>query len=326
MINFNFSQIDEAYQRIQPFIVKTPLIYSEYLNNITKAKVFFKLENLQRTGSFKLRGATNKIIQLTLEEKNRGVVAYSSGNHAQAVAYASKLLGINAKIVMPKNAPMIKINNTKKYGAEIVLYDPTSENREKIGEEIANIEKRILIKPYDDENIIAGQGTSGKEIVEELINLGEKPDLYLCCCGGGGLIAGTSTYMKHKFKNIKCYAVEPKNFNDTQISLINNNITPNKKLSYSICDALLAEQPGDVTFAINKQNLSGGLTVSDDEVKQTIVELAENLKIVVEPGGAVAAAALLNNKIDVKDQTIVVMISGGNIDSEFFYNISKDCK
>ena len=227
---------------------------------------------------------------------------------------------------MPKNAPIIKINNTKKYGAEIVLYDPTSENREKIGEEIAKIEKRILIKPYDDENIIAGQGTSGKEIVEELINLGEKPDLYLCCCGGGGLIAGTSTYMKHKFKNIKCYAVEPENFNDTQISLINNNITPNKKLSYSICDALLAEQPGDITFAINKQNLSGGLTVSDDEVKQTIVELAENLKIVVEPGGAVAAAALLNNKIDVKDQTIVVMISGGNIDSEFFYNISKDCK
>ena len=326
MNNFNISQIDEAYQRIQPFIVKTPLIYSEYLNNITKAKVFFKLENLQRTGSFKLRGATNKIIQLTLEEKKRGVVAYSSGNHAQAVAYASKLLGINAKIVMPKNAPIIKINNTKKYGAEIVLYDPLSENREKIGEEIAKIEKRILIKPYDDENIIAGQGTSGKEIVEELINLGEKPDLYLCCCGGGGLIAGTSTYMKHKFKNIKCYAVEPENFNDTQISLINNNITPNKKLSYSICDALLAEQPGDVTFAINKQNLSGGLTVSDDEVKQTIVELAENLKIVVEPGGAVAAAALLNNKIDVKDQTIVVMISGGNIDSEFFYNISKDCK
>ena len=207
MTNFNISQIDEAYRRIQSFIVKTPLIYSEYLNNITRAKVFFKLENLQRTGSFKLRGATNKIIQLTIEEKKRGVVAYSSGNHAQAVAYASKLLGINAKIVMPKNAPIIKINNTKKYGAEIVLYDPLSENREKIGEEIANIEKRILIKPYDDENIIAGQGTSGKEIVEELINLGEKPDLYLCCCGGGGLIAGTSTYMKHKFKDIKCLSL-----------------------------------------------------------------------------------------------------------------------
>ena len=214
MNNFNISQIDEAYQRIQPFIVKTPLIYSEYLNNITKAKVFFKLENLQRTGSFKLRGATNKIIQLTLEEKNRGVVAYSSGNHAQAVAYASKLLGINAKIVMPKNAPMIKINNTKKYGAEIVLYDPTSENREKIGEEIANIEKRILIKPYDDENIIAGQGTSGKEIVEELINLGEKPDLYLCCCGGGGLIAGISTYLKNFFSRLSVYSVEPENYDD----------------------------------------------------------------------------------------------------------------
>ena len=323
-MDFSFKNIDIAYSQIQNNVIRTPLVSSEYINKELRSNIFFKLENLQITGSFKFRGAFFKISLLTNEEKSRGVVAYSSGNHAQAVAYASNILGINAKIVMPKNAPLIKIDNTKKYGAEIVLYDPTSENREKIGEEIAKIEKRILIKPYDDENIIAGQGTSGKEIVEELINLGEKPDLYLCCCGGGGLIAGTSTYMKHKYKNIKCYAVEPENFNDTQISLINNNITPNKKLSYSICDALLAEQPGDITFAINKQNLSGGLTVSDDEVKQTIVELAENLKIVVEPGGAVAAAALLNNKIDVKDQTIVVMISGGNIDSEFFYNISKE--
>ena len=326
MSKFNYLDIEKAYEKIRRKLIKTPLITNDYINKILDSNVYFKLENLQITGSFKFRGAFFKISLLTNEEKSRGVVAYSSGNHAQAVAYASNILGINAKIVMPKNAPLIKIDNTKKYGAEIVLYDPISENREKIGEEIAKIEKRILIKPYDDENIIAGQGTSGKEIVEELINLGEKPDLYLCCCGGGGLIAGTSTYMKHKYKNIKCYSVEPENFNDTQISLINNNITPNKKLSYSICDALLAEQPGDITFAINKQNLSGGLTVSDDEVKQTIVELAENLKIVVEPGGAVAAAALLNNKIDVKDQTIVVMISGGNIDSEFFYNISKDCK
>ena len=323
-MDFSFKNIDIAYSQIQNNVIRTPLVSSEYINKELRSNIFFKLENLQITGSFKFRGAFFKISLLTNEEKSRGVVAYSSGNHAQAVAYASNILGINAKIVMPKNAPLIKIDNTKKYGAEIVLYDPISENREKIGEEIAKIEKRILIKPYDDENIIAGQGTSGKEIVEELINLGEKPDLYLCCCGGGGLIAGTSTYMKHKFKDIKCYAVEPENFNDTQISLINNNITPNKKLSYSICDALLAEQPGDITFAINKQNLSGGLTVSDDEVKQTIVELAENLKIVVEPGGAVAAAALLNNKIDVKDQTIVVMISGGNIDSDFFYNISKE--
>ena len=323
-MDFSFKNIDIAYSQIQNNVIRTPLVSSEYINKELRSNIFFKLENLQITGLFKFRGAFFKISLLTNEEKSRGVVAYSSGNHAQAVAYASNILGINAKIVMPKNAPLIKIDNTKKYGAEIVLYDPISENREKIGEEIAKIEKRILIKPYDDENIIAGQGTSGKEIVEELINLGENPDLYLCCCGGGGLIAGTSTYMKHKFKNIKCYAVEPENFNDTQISLINNNITPNKKLSYSICDALLAEQPGDITFAINKQNLSGGLTVSDDEVKQTIVELAENLKIVVEPGGAVAAAALLNKKIDVKDQTIVVMISGGNIDSEFFYNISKE--
>ena len=251
-------------------------------------------------------------------------MAYSSGNHAQAVAYASKLNNISSTIVMPKNAPSIKINNTKRYGSEVVLYDPTSSIREDIAYDIARTTKTTIIKPYDDLDIIAGQGTAGKEIAEELLDQNIRPDMYLCCCGGGGLIAGTSTYLKHKFPDIEIYSVEPEEFNDTQLSFRSNFITPIKKGAQSICDAHLAPQPGDVTFAINQQTLTDGLTVSDKEVKSTIVALAENLKIITEPGGAVAASALLNKKLDVENKTIIVMISGGNIDGELFSSIAKE--
>ena len=324
MTIFDYKQIDKAYSRISSQVLKTPLITSEYINNLVQAKVYFKLENLQWTGSFKLRGAINKISQLTLNQKKNGVVAYSSGNHAQAVAYASQINKINAKIVMPENAPKIKINNTKKYGAEIILYNALKENREEIGSKIALDGGRTLIKPYDDFDIIAGQGTSGKEISDELKKLNISPDIYLCCCGGGGLIAGSATYLKYSFPNIECYSVEPDNFDDTKISLEKNFIIPvDKKLS-SICDALLTPQPGDLTFSINKKILLRGLSVSDKEVKNTIIQLAENLKLVVEPGGAVAATALLNKKIETHNKTIIVMISGGNIDNNLFSKIVKE--
>ena len=321
MGTFSSKNINKAYDRIKHLILKTPLITNETINKKLNAKIFFKLENLQWTGSFKLRGAIHKISLLKEDEKNRGVVAFSSGNHAQAVSYASKIFGISATIVMPKDAPEIKINNTKNYGAKVVLYDQKNENREDIAFEIANKEKKFIIKPYDDLEIIAGQGTAGKEIYEDLNLMKIKPDLYLCCCGGGGLIAGTSTYLKENFQYLKAFSVEPQNFNDTQISLQKKIISKNKIGQYSICDALLAEQPGNITFPINQKNLSGGLVVSDKEVKETILYLAENLKIVCEPGGAVAATALLNNKIDVERKNIIVMISGGNLDIKFFENI-----
>jgi len=321
MSDFDFNAIDEAYKRINSQVLRTPLITSEHINNLLNAKVYFKLENLQWTGSFKLRGAINKIMQINLDQRKKGVVAYSSGNHAQAVAYASNLNRISSIIIMPKNAPLIKINNTKKYGAKVILYDPLIENREEIANKISEDQGRTLIKPYEDLDIIAGQGTSGKEIAEEMIKLKLFPDLYLCCCGGGGLIAGTSTYLKYKFPNVDCYSVEPEEFNDTQISLERKKITPVIKGSQSICDALLAPQPGDLTFSINKQTLKGGLSVSDNEVKNTIIQLAEILKIVVEPGGAVAASALLNNKLEIKNKTVIVMVSGGNIDNELFSQI-----
>ena len=321
MSDFDFVDIDKAYKRINDQVLRTPLVTSEYINNLLSAQVYFKLENLQWTGSFKLRGAINKIMQINLDQRKKGVVAYSSGNHAQAVAYASHLNGISSIIIMPKNAPLIKINNTKKYGAKVILYDPLIENREEIANKISEDQGRTLIKPYEDLDIIAGQGTSGKEISEEMIKLKLSPDLYLCCCGGGGLIAGTSTYLKYQFPDVDCYSVEPDEFNDTQISLERKKITPAIKGSQSICDALLAPQPGDLTFSINKQILKGGLSVSDNEVKNTIIQLAENLKIVVEPGGAVAASALLNNKLEIKNKTVIVMVSGGNIDNELFSQI-----
>ena len=317
-------EIDKAHERIFSLIIKTPLISSEIINKKTNANVYFKLENLQWTGSFKLRGASNKISQLSNEEKSRGIVSYSSGNYAQAVAYASKLFGVQATIVMPKSAPSIKIENTKKYGADIVFYNSMHENREKIASEIARKENKTIVKPYDDLDVIAGQGTVGKEIAEELKLQNIQPDIYLCCCGGGGLIAGSSTYLKHAFPNIKNFAVEPEEFNDTQLSLKNNSIVKNKELGNSICDALLAPQPGNVTFPVNQTTLNGGLAVSDKEVKKTIVELAEEVKIVVEPGGAVAASALLTNKISVKNKNVVVMISGGNIDYKLFSSIVRN--
>ena len=323
MTKFNYTNIEDAHDRIRSSVLKTPLVVNEHINNLTKSNVFFKLENLQWTGSFKLRGAINKLSQLNSEEKNRGIVAYSSGNHAQAVAYASKIKNITATIIMPKNAPSIKINNTRNYGAEVILYDPFTDSRENIAHEISKEKGKTIIRPFDDEDIIAGQGTAGKEIAEDLLKLHIIPDIYLCCCGGGGLIAGTSTYLKYQFPNIKCYSVEPEEFNDTQVSLSKKIITPVKEGSQSICDALLSPKPGDITFAINKQILKKGLSVSDYEVKKTIILLAENLKIIAEPGGAVAATALLNNKIDIANKTIVVMISGGNIDNELFSNIVK---
>ena len=320
-MDFSYKQIENAYSKINNKVIKTPLISNDFINKKLDSKIFFKLENLQKTGSFKLRGATYKISKLNEESKKNGVVAYSSGNHAQAVAYASFQNQISCKIIMPNNAPKIKIENTKKYKAEVILYDPLTQSRENIGEKISKDENRTLIRPYDDLDIIAGQGTAGLEIFDQLNENNIVPDLYLCCCGGGGLIAGTSTYLKYKFKNIESYSVEPHGFDDTKKSLNSSQILANEKGHFSICDAIITPEPGKLTFPINLQNLRGGLVVSDDEVKNSIKFFAEHLKIIIEPGGAVAATAALTKKIDLKNKNVVVMISGGNIDLDMFANL-----
>ena len=322
MANFKYNYIEQAFSVIKSKIVKTPLVTNDYINKLTENNVYFKLENFQITGSFKYRGALHKILKLSELRKKKGVIAYSSGNHAQAVAYASNQNNINAKIIMPNNAPKIKINNTKKYGAEVVLYDPNKEQRETIGQNIALEENRTLVKPYDDYDIIAGQGTVGLEIVDQLKEIKVVPNLYLCCCGGGGLIAGSSTYLKYAFPQISCYSVEPEGFEDTSRSLLSGKIESNTLGKKSICDALLAFQPGNLTFPINKKNLDGGLVVKEEETKKSIITIAENLKIIIEPGGAVAAAAILSKKLNIKNKNIVVMLSGGNIDPDIFSTLN----
>ncbi len=307
-------QINNAFKRINKYIYKTPIIYSDKLNKITGSNILIKAENLQKTGSFKIRGAINLISQIR-EEK---VVAPSSGNHAQAVAAASQLFNKNATLVMPSDAPKSKVLGVKSYNGKIIFYDRNNENRIKIASEISKRENSVLIPPYDHEEIIKGQGTLGVEIIEQLEEMKFKPDLILCCCGGGGLIAGVATAIKSKWKDTNVHPVEPKFWDDTKISLEKNRRYLIKNKKYSICDALLAETPGKLTFDINKKILSEGISVSDREVMKAIKIGYEWLKMVIEPGGAVALAASISKIELVKNKNVLVVLSGGNIDTDIF--------
>ncbi len=311
--------IKAARDRIKGRIAHTPLLESEFLNQELNARVLFKAECLQKTGSFKIRGALSKLSTLTDTEKNRGVVAFSSGNHAQGVAAAAKIFGVSAKIVIPEDAPPLKINNTRGYGAEVVLYDRYNEDRTAIAREIQENEGRILIPPFDDEKIIAGQGTAGLEIVEQLSWLNVSPDIVLSPCGGGGLIAGVATAVNSYHPDTQIYAVEPEDFDDTARSLQADTILANNTDNRSICDAIVTEQPGYKTFAINRQLLAGGLTVTDSEVVKAMKQAFHQLKLIVEPGGAVGLAALLSKAISLNQQTAIVILSGGNIDSDSYF-------
>ena len=308
--------IIEASLRMNGKIVKTPLLQSDYLNKKLKSNIYLKAENLQTIGAFKFRGAMNTILQLPDDVKK--VVAWSSGNHAQAVAAAAKLTGRKATIVMPEDSPKTKLNGTVEWGANIVKYNRNNESREEIGKAIAKEQNAIIIPPFDDINVIIGQGTAGLESANQLNELNVTPDIVLCCCGGGGLIAGVSTAIKAQFPNADIYAVEPENFDDTKKSLESKTIVENSMKYTSICDALLANKPGDITFKINKKNLTGGITVSDEEALIAMNTAFKHLKIVLEPGGAVALAAAMTNKINIINKNVLVIASGGNVDNEVF--------
>ena len=316
--NVTFNSILEASKRLEGKIVRTPILQSKYINEKLESNIFLKAENLQTIGAFKFRGAMNSILQLPSDIKK--VVAWSSGNHAQAVAAASKITGRQATIVMPEDSPKAKLNGTAFWGATIIKYDRNKENREEIGKKIAKDINAKIIPPFDDEKVIIGQGTAGIECIEQLNEINVTPDIVLCCCGGGGLIAGISTAIKEKFKNAKIYSVEPENFDDTKKSLKQNSIIPNSMKHNSICDALLADKPGKITFEINKLNLTSGLSVSDEEALIALNTAFKYLKIVLEPGGAVALAAAIFGKIDIKDKNVLVIASGGNVDKDIFEN------
>ncbi len=313
--------IADAAERIRPVAVRTPLLQSAAINQRLGASVYFKPETLQRTGSFKFRGAYTKISRLSDAQRQRGVVAFSSGNHAQGVAAAAGLFGISATIVMPEDAPQLKISNTRALGANVVLYDRYTEDREAIGTQISTETGAILVKPFDDPGIVSGQGTCGLEIVQDMKSEDVLPDLVLCPCGGGGLLAGLSIALQDGFPGIDIRGVEPEDFDDTLRSFESGERASNDPAARTICDALASPMPGEVTLSINRQNVSGILCVSDLDVERAVAEAFKTLKLVVEPGGAVALAALLNDKIDVSGKTVVVVLSGGNVDPGLFARI-----
>jgi threonine dehydratase len=313
----SFADIADARRRLAGNAVVTPLLWSPTLDELTGGRVFVKAEPLQRTGSFKFRGAFNRLSRLSDAERKAGVVAYSSGNHAQAVAFAARRFGIAATIVMPKDAPSLKIENTKGYGARVVLYDRFGESREAIGSKIAAETNAVIVPPYDDPHVMAGQGTIGAEIVEQLAAMQLTADVLLSCCGGGGLMAGVSTAMRELSPGTALYAVEPERFDDTRRSLEAGTQVANDPGPMSICDAIVTPTPGRLTFPINKALLAGALAVSDSEAANAVAFAARELKVTAEPGGAVALAAALAGKLDLRGKTVAIVLSGGNIDPAF---------
>ena len=312
----NYADIVAAVKRTSGFIVKTPLLESPLLNQRVGGRVLIKAEPLQKTGSFKFRGATNAV--MALSDKVDHVVAYSSGNHAAAVAAAASLKGIKATIIMPKDAPEMKIKNTKAFGADIVLYDRYGESREAIGQKIAQDYGAALIPPYEYVPVIAGQGTMGVEIAEDLKANGISPDQLVCCTGGGGLLAGVALAMHEHFPGLPLMAAEPEEFDDFRRSLETGERQSNDPSARSICDAIITPTPGEMTFAINRDHVAKGIAVTDDEVRRAMALAWQYLKIVIEPGGAVALTSVLTGKCDGKGKTTIVIASGGNVDPAVF--------
>tara|TARA_Y100000052_G_scaffold21018_1_gene21048 strand:- start:779 stop:1759 length:981 start_codon:yes stop_codon:yes gene_type:complete len=317
----DYSDVVDAADRLRSISRVTPLLRHPVIDEKVGVPVYLKAEPLQVTGSFKIRGAYNRICRLTSEERENGVVAFSSGNHAQGVARAARLIGIKARIVMPSDTPKIKIDGVKRDGAEIIFYDRFTENRESIAAQIADDENCVIVSSYDDFHVIAGQGSCGLEIVKDWPE-DTPPQMMACCVGGGGLISGSSLAIHHHWPGTKIYGVEPLHFDSTGQSLRSGERTSIDYGQKSICDALLSPSPGELTLAINQQHLAGGIAVTDDEVREAMRVAFKTLKIVVEPGGAAALASVLAGRIPLNsDQPIVVVMTGGNVDPALYADI-----
>ncbi|MGV3633658.1 MAG: threonine ammonia-lyase [Pseudorhodoplanes sp.] len=313
--------IETAAGRIAGVAVRTPLIRSPLLDERVGARVYLKAETLQRMGSFKFRGAYNRCATIPAERRASGVVAYSSGNHAQGVAAAAKLLGMPAVIVMPADAPRPKRERTAALGAEVVLYDRPTEDRAAIAQEIAKTRGAVIVPPFDDPMVIAGQGTVGREIVEDLSAQGLTPDVVVVGCSGGGLAAGISLAIKTAVPSADLYTAEPEGFDDMARSFASGHRERNARLSGTICDALMSNTPGELTFPITQRLIGKGVTANDREVEEAVAFAWRELKLVVEPGGAIGLAALLAGRPDVKGKVVVAILSGGNVDPDLFSRI-----
>lgn len=314
----SLSQIEAAAERIRPYAVQTPLLENAFINESTGGRILFKAEVLQVAGSFKFRGACNRLLQLSTEQRQAGVVAFSSGNHALATSAVARLLNMPATIIMPADAPRAKIEGARRNGATVRLYDRKKDDREAIGREIAQATGAVTVPPYDDLFIMTGQATVGLELIDDTERLGVVPDAVLVACSGGGLVAGVASAVRARSAGTAVYAVEPSEFDELARSLASGQPERNRPDAQSICDALQVVTPGKLTFPINRRLLAGSLAVTDDEVRKAMRAAFEHLRLVVEPGGAVGLAAVLSKKFDAAGKTVVVVLSGGNVDADLF--------
>jgi threonine dehydratase len=315
-----FEDIERAEARIAGHAVRTPLLFSPVLSERLAAQVWVKPECLQRTGSFKFRGAWNALSALGAEAR-RGVVAVSSGNHAQGVAEAARLLGVRATIVMPADAPEPKRRRTERSGARIVAYDRRTADRDAVVGDVVKEVGGSFVHPYNDPNVIAGQGTVGLEIAADCAAIDVEPDVVVVPCGGGGLTAGTTLAVTERFPRAAVYVAEPAGFDDYARSLEAGAPQRNANLAGSICDALLAPSPGPIGWEINRERLAGGVSATDAEALHAVGLCFDELRLVVEPGGAVGVAALLQRRIDVAGKNVVIVLSGGNIGDEMLADV-----
>lgn len=314
----DYDAVCAAEDRVRPLARITPLLRFEMLDEAAGAQVFVKCENVQRTGSFKIRGATNRIAQLSQDEMKRGVVAYSSGNHAQGVAGAARAFGAPATIVMPEDSPRVKMDGVKALGGKIVTYDRASENREEIAAGIARETGATIVPSYDDPHIIAGQGTAGLEIARQAEEAGGPLDALIVCAGGGGLTAGIALAMEGLSPGTEIHTAEPEGFDDHKRSFESGRREQNARMAGSICDALLSPSPGELTFPINSSRVKGGFAISDDQALDAMAFAFRRLKQMVEPGGAAALAALLVHKPFSPRARVGVVLTGGNVDPSVF--------
>lgn len=321
MSTVTFTDIEAAAARIAGVAVKTPLIESPALNERLGGRILIKPETMQRVGAFKFRGAYNRLVQLSAEERSRGVVAFSSGNHAQGVALAAKLLAIPAIIVMPHDAPAKKVAATKGHGAEVRIYNRYTEDRAAIAAEIAGTRGSTIVPPYDDPHIVAGQGTLGLELMQQAEAVGVRPDCVITPLGGGGLLSGVSLAVKHLSPDTAMVGVEPEGYDDVLRSLQTGDYQTNSPDARTLCDALQTPTPGRITFPIMQRTVADVAVVSDAEVAEAMRVAFETLALVVEPGGSVGLAALLAGKVKHKGEVTGLVLSGSNVDPALFARV-----
>jgi threonine dehydratase len=314
----NIDMIRAANTRLEGHVRRTPLLNSPFIDDIAGRRVWIKPECLQHTGSFKFRGAWSALSAMDPYTRAKGVIAFSSGNHAQGVALAAKLHGVPAVIVMPADSPRLKIDNTRAYGGEVVLYDRATESREDIGARLSTERGLTMVKPFDEPQVIAGQGSVGLEIAAQAAEIGITKAEVIVCCGGGGLTSGIALALEADAPGLHVRPAEPHGFDDVARSLRSGAIEQNDKATGSICDAIISRQPGDITFPILKRLVGPGLVISDHEAMQAMAHAFNRLKIVAEPGGAAALAAALFRKDEIEGDDVIVTVSGGNVDADMF--------